>query len=284
MALVGKQKAAMLLVNMDSETAAELLKGLDGETVQDLAVELALLDASSKRNRREELKLTQEFCDSLRSGANQGFSIKGFLNEMLVGIVGKDKLKQIQGQIKKATDRGDMFGTVRAASADELFMALQDEHPQTIAVVLSELDPSKSQEILGLLDEEICQKAVCKMSDPEPPTIRVKQRIASMITERLKGFQGETISTKSDDSLRKLAVVLSGLERDLRNRLLDEIGGQNEEVAKKVRDLMVTWEDIISIADRSLQEALRSIEASTMALALSGADEEVAEKVRSNIS
>jgi flagellar motor switch protein FliG len=78
--------------------------------------------------------------------------------------------------------------------------------------------------------------------------------------------------------------VLSGLRNDLRDQLLDEIGKYDEEIGSKVRALMITWEDILSIADRSLQEALRSVDSGKLALALYGADKEIDQKIRSNIS
>ena len=78
--------------------------------------------------------------------------------------------------------------------------------------------------------------------------------------------------------------MLSGLENDLRDQLLSEISKHDEETGKTVRNLMITWEDIPSIADRSLQEALRAVESGKLAVALYGAEEEIAQKIRSNIS
>jgi len=210
--------------------------------------------------------------------------MRGFLNEMLVNVLGKDKAEQIQSQIRKATEREDLFMGIRSASMDELILALDGEHPQTIAVVLSELAPEKSQEALSLLSEEARLKAVCKMTNSELVGAGVKQRIASMVSERLKSLKGETLAEKPEQTLRKLAIVLSGLEKNLRDQLLGEIGKSDEETATTIRRLMITWEDISSIADRSLQEALRTVESGKLAMALYGADEEITQKIRSNIS
>ena len=170
------------------------------------------------------------------------------------------------------------------ASSDELVLALKGEHPQTIAVVLSELDPKKSQDVLSRLDEEIRIKAVCRMLNPELVGSGVKQRMAFTVSERLQGLKGETLSEKPEQTLRKLAVVLSGLETDLRDQMLEEISKHDEETSKKVRNLMITWDDIASIADRSMQEALRNVEPGKLAVALYGANDVIIEKIRSNIS
>jgi len=284
MALVGKQKAAMLLMSLDAVTAAELLKGLDAEEIQEIAIELARIDPSERSDVKERAKVVQEFCNSLRKQQTQNFSMKGFLNETLVRVLGKDKAEQIQSQVKKATEKKDLFMDIRLASTDELLLALEGEHPQTIAAVLSELSPKKSQEVLSLLSEEARLKAVCRMTTPELVGAGVKQRMASMVSERLKSFKGETLAEKPEQTLRKVAIVLSGLEKDLRDRLLGEISKRDGQTGKMVRHLMVTWEDIPSVADRSLQEALRGVDAKKLALALVKADEGIVQKIRSNIS
>jgi len=281
--MTGKQKAAMLLMNLDTATASELLRGLPHEDVQAIGLEIAKIDVSGHRDKREEAKIVQDFYNEIRK-QTQGFSIKGFLNDVLVGILGKDKAEQIQAQIKKVTEKKDPFLAIRSASTDELVLALKGEHHQTIAVILSELPPKKSQEVLSLLGEDIRLKAVCKMTNLDLLGSEVKQRIASMVGEKLKTFQGETLPEDRQQTLRRLAITLSGLERDLRDRLLEEIRKQNEETCTTIRKLMITWEDIPSIADRSLQECLRSVESKKLGTALYGADEEIAQKIKANMS
>jgi flagellar motor switch protein FliG len=284
MALSGKQKAAMLLMSLDTFTAVELLKGLDADEIQEIAIELARIDASEQRDVKEQAKIAREFCNTLQQEQNQKFRVKTFLNEILVNVLDKEKAEQVQSQVKKATEQKDLFLDIRQAGTDELVLALEGEHPQTIAVVLSELPPKKSQEVLSLLNEEVRLKAVCKMTNPELMGSGVKRRMASTITKRLKSFKGETLVERPEQTLRKLAIVLSGLEKDMRDPMLDEIGKNDEETAAMVKRLMITWEDITSVADRSLQEALRSVDSGKLAVALYGADEDVAQKIRSNIS
>jgi flagellar motor switch protein FliG len=284
MAFTGKQKAAMLLMSLDAATGTELLRGLGAEEIQEIAMELARIDASQQHDTREQAKVVREFCSSLQKEQTHRFSMRGFLNEMLVDVLGKDNAEQIQSRVRKATEKKDPFVDIHLASMDELILALEGEHPQTIAVVLSELAPKKSQEALSFLSEETRLKAVCKMTSPELVGAGVRQRMASMVSERLKSLKGETLAEKPEQTLRKLAIVLSGLEKTVRDQLIDEIGKNDEETATTIRRLMITWEDIPSIADRSLQEALRTVESSKLAMALYGADEEVVQKIRSNIS
>jgi flagellar motor switch protein FliG len=286
-ALTGKQKAAMLLMNLDAGSAAKLLEALPAEDIQEIAVELARIDVSGQRSEKEEAKVAREFCKSLQTDQDQGLTARSFLNETLVDIVGKSRAEQIQAHVRKVTEGKDPFGDIRSASTDELVLALEGPHPQTVAVVLSELAASKGKEVLSLLKEDARLKAMGKIVNLESLGREVKRRMAAMVSERLKRLGGEVVLERPDkqkETLRKLAIVLSGLEKELRDQLLNEIKEHDEETAATVRNLMITWEDISAVADRSLQEVLRAAEPKILAVALYGADEEIAQKIRSNIS
>jgi flagellar motor switch protein FliG len=277
----------MLLMSLDPATATDLLKGLPHDEIEKIGIELARLNTSGLRDGNEEINVAREFVQSLQGAHSQRITLRSFLNETLPALVGKEGAEQVQSRIAKVTAKKDPFAVIRSASTDELVLALEGEHPQTIAVVLSELAPKKSQEVLSLLSEELRLKAVRKMTSQDRLGGGVRERIASMVSVRLKNFEGETLlerPERREQALRKLAIVLSGLERKLRDQLIDEIKTLDEETCRKIRNLMVTWEDIPTIADRSLQEALRSVEAGTLAVALYGADATLVQKIRSNIS
>ena len=288
MALTGKQKAAMLLISLDAKTAAKLLEGLPADDIQKIAVEVAQIDASGQRSTKEEANVTREFSNLLQENQDQGLTTRSFLDDMLVNILGKSKAEQIQAHVRKVTERKDPFVDIRSAGTDELVVALEGQHPQTIGMVLSELETNKGQEVLSLLKEDVRLKAVGRMINLGSLGGEVKRRMAGMVSERLKRLEGTEVvlerPEKQEETLRKLALVLGGLEKELRDQLLNEIKEHDEEIASTVRKLMVTWEDIPQIADRSLQEALRAVEAGKLAIALYGANEEIVQKIRSNIS
>ena len=286
MALMGKQKAAMLLMSLDDMTASELLKGLGAQKIQEIAMELARIEASNGSYAREQAKIAREFCNSLEREQTQKFSMHTFLNKILMNLLDKSEVKKIQSQIAEITETKDLFVDIRLADTDELVLALEGQHPQAIAVVLAELPPKKSQEILSLLSNEARLKAVCKMTNPELIGSGVKQRMTYAITKRLENLKGkgETAVRRPEQTFRKIAIMLNGLERELRDQFLEEIAKNDEQTAATIRRLMVTWEDIPSVADRSLQEALRSVDANKLAVAVYGADEDVIQKIRSNMS
>jgi len=286
MVLTGKQKAAMLLMSLDAVTAAELLKGINPEAIQELAVELAYLDAAGLRDSRESTEVVSQFCNQLQP--KKGFHLKSFLDTMLKSTVGNEKAEQIQTQIENLLQKRDPFISIRSADSQALASVLTGEHPQAAAVVLSELPAKKSSEVLGLLAEEVRLGAVSRMTDSGAITVEAKKRIAEMVYTRLETLtaarQEDGVQEAGEQPLRKVAVILRNLGKELRDGLLAALQEKDTEAGEKVAGLMVLWEDIPQVADRSLQEALRGIDSAKLALALVKADEAIIEKIKSNIS
>jgi flagellar motor switch protein FliG len=284
-ALTGKQKAAMLLMSLDAATAAELLKGIDAEVVQELAVELASLDAAGYRSSRQSLKLARQFFNSLQ--ASEEFRLKGFLKEVLKSTLGQEKAGQIQNQIQDLLYKDDPFASIRSVDSQTIASVIEKEHPQTAAVVLSELPAQKRLEVLGFLEGGIRISFVGRMVSSETMTAEAKAHIAKTVCRRLEaivsGVAGEALPTRPEQPLRKAAVVLRNLGKEIRDGLLGAIQRKDSQTGEMVANLMIVWEDIPQIADRSLQEVLRGIDVSRLALALVKADDNVVQKIRSNV-
>jgi flagellar motor switch protein FliG len=305
-ALTGKQKAAMLLMSLDTVTASELLKGVDAEVVQELAAELAHLDTAGSSRDRQSLKLTRQFCNSLQT--NHGFRLKGFLKALLKSAVGNEKTEQIQTGIQELLCKDDPFISIRSADSQTVATILENEHPQTAAVVLSELPEEKNSEVLSFLDWRIRVSVVNRLSSCGVMSAEAKTRIAETVCRRLEAVaapvrscesknvgaggpsptlvaaKAEAAAGQSEPSLRKLAVVLRNLGKEIRDGLLSAIQGKNRQAGETVADLMIVWEDIPQIADRSMKEALRRIDVRKLGLALVKADDRFFRKMKSNIS
>ncbi|KPK44700.1 MAG: hypothetical protein AMJ65_02305 [Phycisphaerae bacterium SG8_4] len=286
MELTGRQKAAMLLMSLDTATAAQMVKGLDAETVQELAVELVYLDAAGLQSSEERAEIVKQFCSSLDSG--ETFHLGSFLSEMLNSTVGGERAAQIQTEIREMLRKRDPFLSIRSVDAQTMASVLETEHPQAAAVVLSELSPKRSSEVIGLLGEGARINVISKMTSGESVTVEAKARIAEMFCRRLCGVTGggagETSAARPEESLRRVAMILRNLGKEVRDGLLRAIAERDEDAAKMISNLMIGWDDIPKVADRSLQDALRGINANTLALALSRADEQMAQKIKSNMS
>jgi len=287
MGLTGKQKAAMLLMSLDAATAAELLKGIDPQVVQELAVELAYLDTAGYHSSKQSLELARQFYNSLQPKKDE-FHLNSFLKEMLRSTVGSDKAEQIQTRIHDLLRQRDPFISIRSVDSRTLASVLESEHPQAAAVVLSELPAKKGSEVLGLLGEGIRISAIRRMTSCDAATTEAKARIAEMVWRRIEaaksGDAGRALQTRPEQSLRKVAVMLRSLGKELRDGLLGALRGKDDKAGEMVANLMIVWEDIPQVADRPLQEGLRGIDTKKLALALHKADEAIIKKIRSNIS
>ena len=282
MALTGKQKAAMLLMSLDAASAAELLKGVDPEVIRDLSAELEHLEKTGYKNNRQSLKLVRQFCTSLQS--TQGFRVKGFLKEMLSSAVGARKAEHLQIRIQELLHKRDPFASLSLVESQRIASALEHEHPQTAAVVLSGLSEEKNLEVLRLMDGPVSLSAVGRMDKCKAMTSEAKTKIAEDVFKRLEPLavdrQGRAVSSWPEQSLRKVAVILRNLGHEIRDGLVGAIQKQHGRAGEIVADLMIVWEDIPEVADESIRQALSGIDTGKIALALAGADERIVRKIR----
>jgi flagellar motor switch protein FliG len=286
MTLTGKKKAAMLLMSLDAATAAELVKDLDADVVQELAVELASLDAAGFKSGNKSSKIVRQFHHSLQAG--ETFRLNSFLDEVLKSTVGEEKAGQIQTQIQDILCNRDPFVSICSVDSQTLALVLGSEHPQTIAVVLSELPAPKKLEVLNFLDGCIRVSVIGRMSDCKTVTAEAKALVAEEVCERLNAIAihrtGEPLPFWSEQSLRKAALIVRDLDKEIRDGLLSAIRDKDSRAGEMVAELMVIWADISQVTDKSLQEVLGGVDANKLALALHDADKAIAEKIRSNLS
>ena len=285
----GIRKAALLLMGLDPATAAELLRSASPEIVTQIAAELAYLQSAEGKSAAAQ-ESAQEFFGLLgRGGADMGGEL--FLREMLKNAVGEERSQQVLGEVNGLLQVRDPFRTVRSAEVGELAQTLSGESAQVAAMVLMELPPAKSAALLPLLDEEVQPQAVRSMTAEQAISPDARQTVANAVSERLaalraagaeKGPAGGEGAQQA--KLRKVAVLLRGLNTELRDNLLGGINEQSAETGEMIRNLMVVWEDLLVVADRSLQEGLRTVDSGKLALALYEADGALVSKVRANIS
>ena len=298
MALTGKQKAAMLLMSLDAATAAELLKGVNPESVQELAMELAYLDAAGYQSDEQSTQIARQFCNSLQ--ADEEFHLKSFLKTMLKNTVGDEKAELIQTKIRDLGQERDPFIRIRSIDSQKIASVLEKEHPRAAAVVLSELPAKKSSDVLDLFGESIRLSAVRRMVTCENMTAEAKAQIAETFCKRLDAVsvdgasspheisftisQGEALPTRLERSLRKVALILRNLGKECRDGLFGAKQGKDDKDGETKPGSMIVWENIPQVADRLLQKTLRGVNAKKLALALVEADYRLVQKITSNIS
>ncbi len=287
MSTTGARKAAMLLRNLDPSTAAELLQSAGPEMLTEIAVEVASLEQSGGEMGGVSGEPIREFFGLLH-GQRPMLAGEDFAREMLQIVLGEQGSQEVLSQVDQRLKAQDPFRQIRSAEADAIAEALTGESAQAASVVLSELPARKSAELLGLLDEDTRAQAVACMAGAQEVSPTARLRIAGIVQGRMEQVAKDRAmgrgAGQSRQRLRKVAVLLRGLDVDLRNQLVESLTERDSDNAKAVQELMVTWDDINFVAERSLQEALMSVDTRKLAMALVDADEQTVERVHNNIS
>ncbi|MGC9453838.1 MAG: FliG C-terminal domain-containing protein [Phycisphaerae bacterium] len=287
----GARKAAQLLVDLDPGTAGELLKSADEQTMKEIVAELAWISSSGRPGGGDGERPVREFSE-LVAQKDRNLSGQLFLDALLDSAVGKDRAEEVRREASELVRAREPFSPIRSADVEHIASALAGEPPMVAAMVLSELPPGKAAKLLPLLDEEVRPKAVMEMTSGRSANPDIRLRIARQVCSRLEalkwqesgGAQQKESDAQRKRRLRSVAVILQGLSSELCEALLEGLNQTDPETCKLVRNLMLIWEDIPRVADRSLQEALRTQEPQTLAMALYEAQPRIAKKIRSNIS
>jgi flagellar motor switch protein FliG len=285
-ALTGRQKAAMLLMSLDATTAAELLKGINPELVQELAMELAYLDATGYQSGKQSTQVARQFCNSLQ--ADQEINFKSHLEQMMKSTIGYEKVAKNQIRIKDIQQEDDPFAPVRLLDSKTLASVLEKEHPRSAAVVLSELPSEKSSDVLDLLDQGIRFSTIRRMTTCKNMEAETKAQIAKTVCMRIKTFTTDEINeaepSRLEQFVSKIALITQNLGKNLRDALLGSTNTQDDMADEIVPDPIRIWEDIPQLGDSFLRKTLRGINTKKLALALIEADDTLAQKITSNIS
>lgn len=284
-AISGIKKAAMLLMSLDPNSASELLSVVKPETATEIATEMAYLNGSGA----EEVDIhshdiIQEFSTLLTGESDWGL---GFVKQMLESALGPDRSGEAFEQVKHRLDYRDPFVAIRNAKLSDVAAALEGEPPQVMALVLAELPAKASTELLELLDDAQRNEAIAGMAGATNVSVEAKIRVANTIKNRMQEIKrsgGGGNTGAKEQQIRKVSVLVRGLNKDVRDRMIASIREQDKETGDLVMKMMVTWEDIRIVGQQALQEALRSADLRKLALAMVDAETVITDRVKQNMS
>jgi flagellar motor switch protein FliG len=288
-AISGSKKAAMLLMCLDPNSAADLLSVVKPETVTEIATEIAYLNATSEED-DEDLNLAshniiKEF-STLVEGSESDWGL-GFVKQMLDNAMGQDKSSQAFEEVKQRLDLRDPFVGLRGVKLTELAAALEGEPAQVISLVLAELPAKAGAELLGMFEDSLSNEVIRGMAGATNVTAAAKVRVASVIKQRLQEIRvtgGAGEANAREAQIRKVSVLLRGLEKDIRDQMISQIREQDAETCDLVMKMMVIWEDLPIVEERALQEVLRGQDPRKLALAMTNVEQRVSDRIKMNLS
>jgi len=276
--LKGVSKAAILLLNMDKDVAAAVLRHLDEDIVEDITREIAQLDLVGQDERG---KVIEEFYNIAlaRSYAKQGGL--GYAKLLLQKALPPDQASHVMKLIEHQVNRRP-FSFLAKTDAENLLTFIQDEHPQTIALILSHLTPSKASQVLSDLPVAKQIEVVSRIANMENTNPEVIREVEQGLAARLSGIVSQTFQKVG--GVESVAEMLNLADRSTEKGILEALEGQDPDLVEQIRRLMFVFEDILLVNDKGIQAVLKEIENEELALALKTASEELHEKIFKNMS
>ncbi len=276
--LTGRRKAAILLVILGPEKAAQVLKHLDDETVEQLTIEIANVGSISDEERRVVL---QEFQNIMRAKEMIAKGGLEYAKEVLERAFGPEKAAKIIERLISSL-QVKPFDFIRTADPVQIVNFLQNEHPQTVALVLSYLEPDLAAQVLGSLPEDLQVEVLKRIALLERASPDIVREIERNLEKKLSGFVGQSFSKIG--GIDTAAEIMNNVDRTTERSIMERLAADNPELAEEIRRRMFVFEDILKLDDRSVQLVLREVDTKDLAVALKGASDELKEKIFRNMS
>ncbi|MCI7062293.1 MAG: flagellar motor switch protein FliG [Lachnospiraceae bacterium] len=274
----GIQKAAILLITLGPDKSASVFKHLKEDEIEQITLEIANTRSVSPAVKDRVMDEFYEVCLAQQYIAEGGI---GYAKDLLEKALGAERARDVIGKLT-ASLQVRPFEFVRKTDASQLLNFVQDEHPQTIALILSYLSSAQASVIISALSPDKqtdVAKRIAQMDRTSPDVIKevekvLEQKLASLVN------QDYTIVGGVD----AIVEILNTVDRGTEKHIMESMEIEDPELADEIRKKMFVFEDILSLDDRSVQRVLREVDNNELAVALKGSNEEVQNLIFNNLS
>jgi flagellar motor switch protein FliG len=272
--------AATLFVLIGEETAAEVLRFLNEAEIEQISKEISNVGPIASE---EAEKSAEELYQTLV--ANRFVSEGGvdYAKKVILRTLGAGPAKRIMDRLSSSYASSNAFEAIDRLNPIQLSQFIQNEHPQTIALILAHLAPNSSAELLESLPEDIQADVAVRMAMLETISPDVIKGISAVLEEKLKPV-GTYAHNQAYGGIRAVAELLNRMDRRRSRAVLEKMDDDKPEVANSIRELMFVFEDIAMLDDQAIREVLQRIEKKTIAQALKGATEQQQNQFFRNMS
>ena len=274
----GVQKAAILLIALGPEKSATIFKHLKEDEIEELTLEIANTRSVDPQTKEAVLNEFYQVCLAQQYIAEGGI---GYAKELLEKALGDDRAQDVISRLT-ASLQVRPFEFVRKTDPSQLLNFIQDEHPQTIAMILSYLSPTQASLVLGALPLEKqsdVARRIATMDRTSPDVIKEVERVLERKLASLVN-QDYTIVGGVD----AIVAILNSVDRGTEKHIMETLEIEEPELADEIRKKMFVFEDILLLNDRAIQRVLRDVENSDLAVALKSTNEEVQNVIFKNLS
>lgn len=276
--LTGKQKAAILLISLGPDVSAQVFKHLGEDEIEKLTLEIANQRKISQELKEKVIGEFHEMCLAKEYLSTGGLE---YAREILEKALGAEKAVTIINRLTTSLQIRP-FDFARKTDPSQLLNFIQNEHPQTIALIMAYLQPEQSAAIISALpaDRQVdVARRIALMDRTSPDIIKdveriLERKLSSLVTQDFTAAGG----------VDSIVEVLNRVDRSTERTIIENLEVQNPELAEEIKKRMFVFEDIVLLDDRSLQLVLREIESKDLGLALKASSTEVADKIYKNMS
>jgi len=278
--LSGVRKAAILLVAVGEELAGEILRVLPEADIQQLTEELAELRGISPELSAEVL---EDFWQLLET---QGFVMHGgldYASRLLMETFGKERADDLLAQVRRSQEAAQgNLAKLQRTDPQQLGKLLDSEHPQTIALVLAHLDPKRASQVLDNLSEDHKVVSIQRLAEMRQFSPEMAQKVAHILHRRLESM-GDT-ARKSYSGFKAVADLLNRVNAEESKKILEAIEEGQPELALSIRNLMFTFEDLVTVPPSTIREIVSGVDKRQLAMALRGAKDDLRAQIFKSMS
>ena len=276
--LEGITKAAILLLAVGTERAAKMLKYMDPKAVEEVTRELAGLGRVPAKLHAE---VVADFYANNISSKYAGEGGLDYAKKILEASLDPKSAERMLGQIQTQVQKTP-FSFLQRAESESLLTFIQDEHPQTIALILCHLAHHKASEIIGGLPIQKQIEVIKRVANMEQTNPEVIREVEKGLESRLSSMLGQ--SMEKAGGIETVAEILNLADRSTEKSIMEGLESEDPDLVEQIRRLMFVFEDILKVNDKGIQAVLKEIENSDLSLALKTASEPLKEKIFKNMS
>ncbi|WP_440055644.1 flagellar motor switch protein FliG [Pseudoalteromonas sp. T1lg65] len=276
--LDGVDKAAILLLSLTEEDAAQILKHLEPKQVQKVGMAMASMDDLSQAKIAAVHNL---FIEQIQSFSTIGFQSEDFIKKALTAALGEDKAASLIDQIVMGSGAKGL-DSLKWMDSKQVANIIRNEHPQIQTIVLSYLEPEQSAEILSQFPEKVRLDLTMRIANLEEVQPAALQELNEIMEKQFAGQAGAQAAKMG--GLKAAADIMNYLDTNIEGQLMDSIREHDEEMSQQIQDLMFVFENLMDVDDRGIQSILREVQQDVLMKAIKGADEGLKDKIMKNMS
>ena len=274
--LTGPEKAAIFLLSLGEDHTAKVFEHMDHDEIMEISTTMATLGKVSA-NVIE--RLFVDFADQM-SSTNSLVGTMDSTERLLTKVLGADKVSAIMEEIRGPAGR-TMWEKLGNVNEEVLANFLQKEYPQTVAVVMSKIQPDHAARVLGMLPDNFALEVIQRMLRMET----VQKEVLEDVERTLRTeFMSNLARTQRRDSHEAMAEIFNSLDRTVESRIMEQLEKANPDSAEKIRSLMFTFEDLLKLDPTAIQTIIRAVDKDKLPTALKGATESLRDLFFSNMS